>query len=143
MSKGYDSNLVKIAWMHYYFYWFTRDKRDVLIDSRKLACEQLIKEKIIEMGCEIKDLDVSYDSVYLAVKSLPTLSPHDVITRIRGHLSNNLRKKFPNLLKMPSLWTRSYFVSTFGPEMANEEMAEYSNWVESQKTNKTMRENGS
>jgi putative transposase len=129
MTKGYDPNLVKIAWMHYYFYWFTRDNREVLVDNRKIVCEQLIKEKIKELGCEIRDLSIYNDCVHLGVKSIPIFSPHDIITKIKGHTSNNLRKKFPNLLKMPSLWTRSYFVSSFGPEIPNDEMQEYAEWI--------------
>jgi len=34
--------------------------------------------------------------------------------RIKGATSRYLRKEFPDLKKMPSMWTRSYFVSTAG-----------------------------
>ena len=34
--------------------------------------------------------------------------------RIKGYSSYVLRKEFPHLKKMPSMWTRSYFVSTAG-----------------------------
>jgi putative transposase len=36
------------------------------------------------------------------------------VKRIKGGSSNILRKEFPELLKLPSLWTRSYYVSTIG-----------------------------
>ncbi|MFX8285709.1 transposase, partial [Acinetobacter baumannii] len=33
---------------------------------------------------------------------------------IKGRSSRVLREEFPELLKLPSLWTRSYFLSTAG-----------------------------
>jgi len=36
------------------------------------------------------------------------------VKRIEGRGSNILRKVFPELLKLPSLWTHSYYVSTVG-----------------------------
>jgi putative transposase len=34
--------------------------------------------------------------------------------KIKGRASHHLRKEFPELLKIPTLWTPSYFVSTAG-----------------------------
>lgn len=48
------------------------------------------------------------------ILSLPTLSPSDVMQQIKGYTSKVLREEFAELSKMPSLWTRSYFVSTDG-----------------------------
>jgi putative transposase len=36
------------------------------------------------------------------------------VKRIKGRSSNILRREFPELLKLPSLWTHSYHVSTIG-----------------------------
>jgi len=37
-----------------------------------------------------------------------------VVREVKGLTSHELRLKYPSLLKMPSLWTRSYFASTAG-----------------------------
>jgi REP element-mobilizing transposase RayT len=37
-----------------------------------------------------------------------------IMNRIKGRASHFLRKEFPELLKLPTLWTPSYFVSTAG-----------------------------
>ncbi len=37
-----------------------------------------------------------------------------VVKRFKGRSSRYLRNEFPELLKMPTLWTRSYFLSTAG-----------------------------
>jgi putative transposase len=37
-----------------------------------------------------------------------------IMRKIKGRASHHLRKEFPELLKIPTLWTPSYFVSTAG-----------------------------
>jgi putative transposase len=37
-----------------------------------------------------------------------------VVREVKRLTSHELRLKYPALLKMPSLWTRSYFASTAG-----------------------------
>ena len=48
------------------------------------------------------------------IQAYPLLSPNRIIAQIKGFSSRKLRKEFPELLKMQTLWTRSYFVSTAG-----------------------------
>jgi putative transposase len=36
------------------------------------------------------------------------------VKRIKGRSSNILSKEFPELLRLPSLWTHNYYVSTIG-----------------------------
>ena len=61
---------------------------------------------------------------------LPTLSPSDIMQRIKGATSKALRDEFIKLNKMPSLWTRSCFISTAG-KVSSETIKTY---VENQKT---------
>ncbi|OJG08795.1 transposase [Enterococcus aquimarinus] len=49
---------------------------------------------------------------------------------IKGRTSRELRQSFEHLSKMPSVWTRSYFVSTAG-NVSSETIKRY---VESQRT---------
>jgi hypothetical protein len=50
----------------------------------------------------------------LFVNVPPTVPAHKVANAIKGRSSRYLRQEFPHLLKLPSLWTHSYFVSTAG-----------------------------
>jgi len=38
--------------------------------------------------------------------------------RLKGFTSRVLRQQFPHLLKLPSLWTRSYFCGTAGDRVS-------------------------
>ena len=49
---------------------------------------------------------------YLFTGCPPKLAPYQIVHLIKGASSRILRQEFPELLKLPSLWTRSYFVST-------------------------------
>ncbi len=44
----------------------------------------------------------------------PTDSASFVMQRVKGRASSYLRKEFPELLKLPTLWTPSYFVGSVG-----------------------------
>jgi putative transposase len=52
------------------------------------------------------------------------LSFADVVKQCKGLTSHDLRKKYPHLLKLPSLWTRSYFAATAG-HVSAEAIARY------------------
>lgn len=80
-----------------------------------MRLEELIAEKANELGCEIIELQVMPDHVHLFVAAIPILSPNKIIGQIKGHSSKKLRAEFNTIKRsLPSLWTRSYFVSTAG-----------------------------
>ncbi len=52
------------------------------------------------------------DYIHLFVRVRPTKSAADVVNAVKGRTSHDLREKHPHLLRLPSLWTRSYVAST-------------------------------
>ncbi|MEQ3595516.1 transposase, partial [Bacillus albus] len=54
----------------------------------------------------------------------------DIMAKVKGVTSKRLREEFSHLVHLPSLWTRSYFISTAG-NVSSETIQHY---VESQKT---------
>jgi putative transposase len=57
---------------------------------------------------------VAPDHIHLFVSVKTTDTPHLIIKAFKGRSSRILRKEFPELCKLPSLWTSSYFCSTAG-----------------------------
>lgn len=57
-------------------------------------------------------MEVVPDHVHLFLNVLPTDSPADIMVKLKGVTSRLLRQEFKHLKHLPSLWTRSYFVST-------------------------------
>ena len=71
------------------------------------------------MECEKNNIDIlamecHVDHVHMFVSVYPQQTIPDVVKQIKGATSNKLREEFSQLENMPSLWTRSYFVSTAG-----------------------------
>ena len=76
--------------------------------------KDLIKEACEQVNCEIKALEIMPDHVHVFLSSIPKRSPHLIVKRLKGVTSNFLRKKYPQLLITPSLWTSSYYIGTVG-----------------------------
>jgi putative transposase len=83
-----------------------------------------------ELGIEIIAIECDKDHAHIFLNCLPTLSPSDIMQKIKSATSRVLREEFIELKKMPSLWTRSFFVSTAG-NVSSETVKRY---VENQKT---------
>lgn len=76
--------------------------------------KDLISEACEQIDVRVVALEVIPDHVHAFLNCLPTLAPYQVMHKVKGYTSHSLRREFPELLKLPSLWTRSYFVVTAG-----------------------------
>lgn len=115
MPKGYLSSQTSIYFLNYHFVWCPKYRRKILIGSIKTRLEELVRSKCLELNCEVLALSIAPDHVHLFVKSSPKDSPNKLIGTIKGYTSRILRQEFPELRsRLPTLWTRSYFVSTNG-----------------------------
>jgi len=114
MSRGYDKNNTCVYQMLYHLIWIPKRRKKVLVNDIKKRLITLIKEKLMELDCSVVQLKVMSDHVHLFFRSNPKLSPNKIVLQLKGYTSYNLRKEFPELKKLPSLWTNSYFVSTAG-----------------------------
>lgn len=115
MPKGYISSNTSVHFMGYHFAWCPKYRRPVLVGKIKIRLEELIRMKAKDLGCEIITMEVMPDHVHLFIQGTPKLSPNSIIGQIKGFTSRMLRKEFKELRsRLPTLWTRSYFVSTHG-----------------------------
>lgn len=99
---------------NYHFVWIPKRRKPVLVGEIKERLKQIIEEVCSENGWEILALEIMPNHVHLFLSAPPYLSPHIILRRIKGRSARILRQEFPELLKLPSMWTRSYFVSTAG-----------------------------
>ena len=81
-------------------------------------------------GIEILSLECHVDHVHMFVSAPPTISIPSIMKHVKSASSAALRAEFAQLKAMPSLWTRSYFVSTAG-NVSSETIKWY---VDTQKT---------
>lgn len=120
-----------VSMINYHFVFCPRYRRKIFnIQGVEDRFKELVRELCSEIGIDILAMECHIDHVHLFVQGLPNQSPADLIFKIKGTTSHAIRREFPQLSRMPSLWTRSYFVSTAG----NISAQTIQNYVESQKT---------
>lgn len=98
----------------YHLIWCPRRRKPVLVGPVAARCRALIAGKCEERNWEILALAIQPDHIHLFVRVTPSDSAAEVVKECKGITSFYLRKEFPHLLKLPSMWTRSYFSSTAG-----------------------------
>ena len=95
--------------------WCPKYRKKVLVNNIEKRLQELIKEKAGKMDCNIIALETMPDHVHLFIQGNPRMSPNSIIGQIKGYTSHVLRNEFKKLRTLlPTLWTRSYFVSTHG-----------------------------
>ena len=98
----------------YHIIWCPKRRRKVLVGPIRTRLEQVIREVVAEQEWTVLELAIHPDHVHLFVRADPYTLPSDIPRLIKGRSSHDLRAEFPHLLKLPSLWTRSFFLSTAG-----------------------------
>jgi len=76
--------------------------------------DALIRETADEVGMEIREVAIQSDHLHLFVSASPDWAPNQIVHRLTGYTARVLRQEFPALLKLPSMWTDAFFVSTAG-----------------------------
>lgn len=98
----------------YHIIWCPKRRRKVLVGPVRDRLEQIMNEVVAENGWQIIRLAIQPDHVHRFIRSTPYTLPSDIPRLITGRSSHDLREEFPHLKKLPSLWTRSFLLSTAG-----------------------------
>ncbi len=115
MENKYRTTKTTVSLINYHFVFCPRYRRKIfLINGVEERFKNLVKYVCEEMKIEIIAIECDKDHTHIFLNTLPTLSPSDIMQKIKGYTSKILREEFKELSNMPSLWTRSYFVSTAG-----------------------------
>jgi len=101
----------------YHFVWGPMRAKPCLIGEIAQRLQALIEEKAREEDFQPVMLVILPDRVYLAAEAPPSIAPHSIVCQVKAYTSRVLRDEFPELMRIPSLWTRAYFV------MAGEQVA--------------------
>lgn len=130
MKNVYKQTKTTVSLINYHFIFCPRYRRKIfLIPNVEEQFKKLVKFKCEELEIEIITIECDKDHTHMFLNCPPTLSPSDIMQQIKGYTSKILRQEFKELSKMPSLWTRSYFISTAG-NVSSKTIKQY---VESQK----------
>jgi putative transposase len=114
MSQPYRHENTSVSLINYHFIWIPRRRRKVLTGAIADRLATLLHQYAEAIDCYIVSLAIEPDHVHLFINANTKLSPDQIMHRLKGTTSRVLRQEFPRLRRMPSMWTRSFFVSTAG-----------------------------
>ena len=113
--------------IEYHFVWVTKYRYQVLTGEVAQRLRELVRQSCTMFEIEILRGVVSKDHVHVLVSAPPTLSPSEIMRRIKGRTSSKLFEEYPHLKKRywgRHFWARGYFCATAG-ELTKQMIGEY------------------
>ena len=103
-----------VSSINYHFVFVPKRRKAVLIGDIATRMQSIIFGLVSEHGWTLIALEVMPDHVHMFINAPTHESAADIARWVKGRASKYLREEFPSLLKLPSLWSPSYFVATTG-----------------------------
>ncbi|WP_323839658.1 IS200/IS605 family transposase [Photorhabdus africana] len=115
MDYRYGSHTV--FQIEYHFVWVTKYRHKVLIGEVAIRVRELVRQTCEAFEIRILKGVVSKDHVHILVSSPPTLSPSEIMRRLKERTASKLFEEFSHLKKRywgQHFWGRGYFCATVG-----------------------------
>lgn len=111
--------------IYYHFVFCTRYRRKIFINEElNKRFKTLVNEIAEDNDIEVLEIYTHLEYCYLSVEAPPSISPKNIMAKLKSETSRILREEFKELSAIPSLWTRNYFVSTAG-NVSSETIKQY------------------
>lgn len=99
----------------YHVIFCPKYRRKVLKDGVDIRLKEIFNEVALKYDFNILEMEVMDDHVHLLIDCNPRFGIMDCVNKLKGVSSKILREEFPYLKsRIPTLWTRSAFISTVG-----------------------------
>ena len=114
-EKPYHTDHSIVYSCQYHVIFCPKYRRAVLEDVVARRLKEMILEKQAEYGYAVMSMEIMSEHVHLLLDVDPRVGVNNVVAKIKGYTSHELREEYPWLKKrLPTLWTRSRFISTVG-----------------------------
>ena len=113
--------------IEYHFVWITKYRYQILNGDVALRLRELVRQTCAIFDIEILRGVVSKDHVHVLVSAPPTISPSEIMRRVKGRTSAKLFQEFPHLKRRywgRHIWARGYFCITAG-ELTKQMIEDY------------------
>ena len=115
MENIYKHTKTTVSLLNYHIVFCPRYRRKIFnIPGLEARFKELTAAECEKQHIDILAMECHVDHVHMFVSVLPSQDIPTVVKQIKGATSIALRDEYRELAAMPSLWTRSYFVSTAG-----------------------------
>jgi putative transposase len=85
--------------LEYHFVWVTKYRYQMLQGDLAIRLRELVRQTCGVFEIEIIRGVVSKDHVHILVSAPPTMSPSEIMRRIKGRTSAKLFQEFPHIKK--------------------------------------------
>lgn len=116
--------------INYHIVFCPKRRKRVFVGDIVADAENKIRRICEEIGVSLENISIMPDHVHLFVSAPPTINPQKIVKRIKGSTARYLRDKYPNLMKIPCMWSPSYYIGTVG--FVSESVVKQ--YIENQKT---------
>ena len=114
-EKPYHTDHSIVYSCQYHVIFCPKYRRAVLEDAVARQMKEMILEKQAEYGYAVMSMEIMPEHVHLLLDVDPRVGINNVVAKIKGYTSHELREEYPWLKKrLPTLWTRCKFISTVG-----------------------------
>jgi len=113
-TVGYRSSNKTAYSARYHIIWRPKYRRRVLVGRVEDRLKEIIARVVVAVGGEVIEVEVMPDHVHLLIEVPPAVGLSKLVQRLIGRSSRVLRGEFPHLMRLPALWSPSWFVSTVG-----------------------------
>ena len=114
-EKPYHTDHSIVYSCQYHVIFCPKYRRPVLEEAVAQRLKEMILEKQDEYGYAVMSMEIMPEHVHLLLDVDPRVGVNNVVAKIKGYTSHELREEYPWLKKrLPTLWTRSKFISTVG-----------------------------
>ena len=93
--------------------------RKVIQNDIRKRCEEIIQNTLRDLGCKCVEVNAQPNHVHILVGIPLTITPSDVVLKVKSFSSYHLRKEFPILKKQipKALWAPSSTHQSVGRDM--------------------------
>ena len=113
--KPYHTDQSIVSSCQYHVIFCPKYRRKVLNEVLAVRLKELILSKQEDYGYTIIEMEVMPDHVHLLLDVDPREGINGIVAKMKGFTSHELLEEYPWLKKrLPTLWTRSKFISTVG-----------------------------
>ncbi len=119
--------------LNYHIIWIPKYRKQLLKDKVAEVLKTIIDGQCSELGIHNLALEIMPDHLHLFVAAEPTIVPCDMVHKLKGNTSRQLRLAFPELKylgyekrykKFDSLWARGYYIGSAG-HVSQEQVKRY------------------
>ena len=119
MKKEYHHASHSKYLLHYHFVFCCKYRKKLLKYALEAEIKQLFLNIAEKSGFEVEVIETDIDHIHVLVDAPPTLSPFDIVNRLKSQSTFHIWKKFATFLtkhfwEERTFWSDGYFVCTTG-----------------------------